>query len=465
MIVGTKRLRNGRRDGNDPIDRFGTFFHGPLGGLILRPWFDRVALRFMVRTFFPLSRLWAAAEAAGDDPRAFADQVPMELSRGPRHERLRAALARSAELKAAAGQAERAWQEAFFGTGPADELETVERHRRRSVSAFMAARWQFRFLRRAAPPVRFSTAGPDRAEQRFGRFRTDPAQLFTPPSGVAIAQSRSIAHDGFVHTWLNFKTPFADLGDTAWAHVYEPVGGYDHTVIMGHGLGIEADMWDGSLHMAPHFAGRRVRVIEPEAPWHGRRRPPGVYGGEPFIALGPFGAIEEFAAQVAEIGCLIGWARATGSGRVGIGGISLGALNSQLVVAHAQTWPQEMRPDAAFLVTTTDRLDEVAWYGGFAVGFGTAKAFAAAGWDHDHLMQWMPITAPVGEPSIPPERIVVMLGRRDSVMPFKGAEAFVRRWAIPEANLYLQRRGHFTVPLGLARDHGPIDRFCSVLGS
>jgi len=140
-------------------------------------------------------------------------------------------------------------------------------------------------------------------------------------------------------------------------------------------------------------------------------------------------------------------------------------LNSQLAVAHARAWPRDMRPDAAFLITTTDRLDEVAWYGGFAVGFGTAKAFAAAGWDHEHLERWMPMTAPVGEPSIAPERIVVMLGRHDSVMPFEGAIAFARRWAIPEANLYVQRRGHFTVPLGLARDHRPIDRFCAVLGT
>ena len=42
------------------------------GALILRPWFDHLALRFMVRTYFPLSRLWAAAELAGDDLAAFA---------------------------------------------------------------------------------------------------------------------------------------------------------------------------------------------------------------------------------------------------------------------------------------------------------------------------------------------------------------------------------------------------------
>ncbi|MBT5434311.1 MAG: hypothetical protein HOK83_11715, partial [Rhodospirillaceae bacterium] len=44
-------------------DRHSSWMTGPLGGLILRPWFDRLALAAMVKGYFPLSRLWAAAEA------------------------------------------------------------------------------------------------------------------------------------------------------------------------------------------------------------------------------------------------------------------------------------------------------------------------------------------------------------------------------------------------------------------
>jgi pimeloyl-ACP methyl ester carboxylesterase len=234
---------------------------------------------------------------------------------------------------------------------------------------------------------------------------------------------------------------------------------------MCHGLGIEADMWDGSLHMAPYFAGRRIRVIEPDAPWHGRRRPEGVHGGEPFVARGPVGAIEQFAAHVPEIGSLIGWARGTGPGKVGVGGISLGALNSQLVVAHCREWPREMRPDAAFLITTTDRLDEVAWDGGFATGFGTARAFAKAGWVRDQVTEWLPLTAPTADPSIAPDKIVMVQGSHDTITPFPGGLKFAHRWRLPDENLFVLRRGHFTVPLGLARDTRPIERFVRLLGS
>ena len=419
----------------------------------------------MVRTYFPVSRLWAAAEMAGDDLAAFANEVPMETPRRAVRDRLQSALADTAKLRELAQQAERDWQDAFFTPGAVGDLGAIAARRRQCVSRYMMARSRFRFLRRQAPPVRFATLAPDVAEARFGQYRDDPSGVFMPPANPAIRQSRAVTYGGFVHSWLRFETPNADLGDTVWAHVHEPVGGYDHSVIMCHGLGIEPDMWDGSLHMAPHFAGRRIRVIEPDAPWHGRRRPPGVHGGEPFVARGPVGAIEEFTAHVAEIGCLIGWARATGPGRIGVGGLSLGALNSQLAVAHGREWPAGMCPDAALLMTTTDRLDEVAWDGGFATGFGTAEAFASAGWTRDQLTSWLPLTAPLGEPSIEPAKIVMMQDSHDTITPFAGGLNFARRWRIPDDNLFVTRQGHFTVPLGLVRDCGPIDRFVALLGS
>ena len=50
----------------------------------------------MVRTYFPVSRLWAAAEMAGDDLAAFANEVPMETPRRAVRDRLQSALADTA---------------------------------------------------------------------------------------------------------------------------------------------------------------------------------------------------------------------------------------------------------------------------------------------------------------------------------------------------------------------------------
>ncbi len=416
-------------------------------------------------TFFPLSRLWAAAEVAGDDVGTFAAAVPIDPPARGARDRIGSALVHTARLREMADKAENEWRDAAFAPGAVGDFNRIAAERRRAVSAYMMARARFRFLRRRARPVSFQTVQLDTAQEHYGRFLADPSDLFGAPAKPAIRQSRALADPNYHHSWLKFETPFAAIGDTVWAHVFEPAGGYDHTVIMCHGLGIEADMWDGFLHMAPGFAGCRIRVIEPDAPWHGRRRPFGVYGGEPFVARGPAGAVEEFAAHVAEIACLVGWARETGPGRVGIGGISLGALNSQMAVAHSRSWPSDLRPDAAMLIATTDRLDEVAWDGGFAKGFGTPKAFALAGWARDDVAEWLPVTAPVGQPSIEPDKIVVVLGSHDTIMPFRGGRQFVQRWRIPQANLFVRGQGHFSAALGLARDGRPFDRFVDVLGS
>ncbi len=59
-----------------------------------------------------------------------------------------------------------------------------------------------------------------------------------------------------------------------------------------------------------------IRVIRPEGPWHGRRRLPGTYGGEPVLARGPGGLLDYFHAHVIELGRLVAWARATRGGPV-----------------------------------------------------------------------------------------------------------------------------------------------------
>ena len=60
----------------------------PLGALVARPWFDRVALRFIARRFLPLSRAWAAATIAEGSVERFLAEVPL-ADPGPRlHRRL-----------------------------------------------------------------------------------------------------------------------------------------------------------------------------------------------------------------------------------------------------------------------------------------------------------------------------------------------------------------------------------------
>src|SRR5690349_21526171 len=113
----------------------GPMFEGTMADLVLRPWFDRLALHAIVHWFFPLSRAWAAAIDA-PDLEAFLSAVgPVRVSAA----QVARAIAIAAERQRAYEQAAAAWETAFFG---ADRLTGVERaeaeeHRRQHAHAAM----------------------------------------------------------------------------------------------------------------------------------------------------------------------------------------------------------------------------------------------------------------------------------------------------------------------------------------
>src|SRR5262249_45711540 len=158
-----------------------------------------------------------------------------------------------------------------------------------------------------------------------------------------------------------------------------------------HGVGVETEFWSADLGRVDVLARVGIRVIRPEAPWHGRRRLPGWFGGEPAMAWGPAGLIGLFAAWVAEMAQLVSWARATRRGRVAVGGISLGALTSQLVATVAGGWPPAMRPDALLLVGTTADVVAAATEGGLARALGAGVQLAAKSWTPEALLRWAPL--------------------------------------------------------------------------
>ena len=79
----------------------------PLGGLIARPWFDHVTLRFLSKWYFPLSRLWAAAGIAAGSVERFAEAAPLAGLTPALGNRLRQPLADVACYRAAAFEASR----------------------------------------------------------------------------------------------------------------------------------------------------------------------------------------------------------------------------------------------------------------------------------------------------------------------------------------------------------------------
>ena len=433
---------------------------------MLRPWYDRAAIPLLSKLFFPLGRAWAAAEVAGSDVAVFeresggADRPSALVSR---------ALATAARGRHDYDHAERAWQEAVFGSNdPGGEAcAAAETHRERMAFRYMANRASFTALHALSPfpKLRVDIDGPATARARHGHRLTAP-DAFGPLADVDTwEQSRSVSADLGTVRWLRGYASKANPTDRPWARVtVAPRGETRPVLILSHGISMEDEFWGMSTRAASAVLASGLSLIQPEGPGHGRRRPTGRYGGETVFGRGPVGLMDYFFDHVRELGALVGWARKNLGGPVAVGGISLGALSAQLVATAARHWPQSNRPDAVFLVTPSPDLRAVAFQGRLTGALGLVNALHHAGWTDTTVAEWLTLLEPQGEPCVPPDRIVCLLGEVDDVTPHATGLDLTRRWRVPTANVFSRPNGHFTTSIGLLRDHEPLVRLASVLG-
>ena len=434
-----------------------------VGDLVLRPWFDWVALTSVARGYFPLSRAWAAALASGGSLAQFRAELGIDqISRTTTLPALALADNRHTAYEAAA----RDWETLFFdGDGAAPEiLVEAELARQDAAHQLMLTRFAFLPLRGRVPAVRWQVASPEEVAAKHGARLADPAAAFAVPAMPPLERSHSVLSAYGREYWLRYPSPV--MGDMAWARVVEPEHVKDPpTVIFLHGIAMETEMWRGAADMVSDLALDGIRVIKPEGPWHSRRRPEGWYGGEPAIGYGPLGFLDLFHAWIAEAAVLIGWVRGSSRAPVALGGVSLGALTAQRAAAAARHWPDEYRPDALLLVATSGAMLDVAHGGSLASAVNLAPQIEAADWTVETLAGWLPLLEPQEAPGLDPGRIVMVLGRSDDVMPTAGGLALAQRWGVPEANLFAREQGHFSVSLGLLRDRAPLARIKEILGS
>ncbi len=435
---------------------------GLLGDLVLRPWFDWIALRSVAHGYFPLSRAWAAALAAGSSVERFLEELP---GKDLPEDRVAWGLAQVERRRAAYESAAKRWEEAFFGAQDyrAETLVAAELTRHTAAHDRMATRYAFLPLVGRLPPVRWQVADPEVVEARHGGRLRAPEAAFPAPGPVDIEVSRRVAGAYGPEHWLRYRSPV--MGDRAWARVSLPEGVSDPpSLIFLHGIAMENEMWRGAAEPLTSGAIGGLRVIRPEGPWHGRRRVEGWYGGEPVIGGGPRGLLDLFHAWVAEVAILVRWARETSSGPVALGGVSLGALTSQLAAVAARDWPAELVPDALFLVATSGAVLDMAQDSSLARAVKLQPHIEARGWTPERLARWLPLLEPRGAPAMVPEHIVMLIGESDDLTQHPGGLALARTWGLPEANLFTRPQGHFSVSLGLLRDRAPLERLAEILG-
>ena len=437
------------------------------GTLFARPWFDRTSLFALRHVMFPASRLWAAAQVADGDLEQFLAAVPMAAPATGVH-KLTRVLEDVARAKVAAKAMDAEWERVFFGEG-----ETSALHRRAVEAARLAqsdlnngTRWRLRAtLRQTVPRAKLAIETPDAVEAIYGGGRSAFNALSAPPAVMPeVTVSRAFPTPFSRDFWLRFQSPSRRLGDMVYARVHEPANAENApTIIFGHGVCVEFDHWKGLIDECEALVRRGFRVIRPEAPWHGRRAPNGLFGGERTIGAFPMGLIDSFAGALQEWSVIADWARRRSTGALVFGGSSLGAMTAQLAASRAADGPDRLRPDALFLVTHTGDMAAAVLDGALANMWASTTDVERQGWSRDMARAYLSLINPIDPMPIPGHRIVSILGRRDKVLPFESGRQLLERWKVPAANSFIWDRGHFSVPTTLIRNTAPLDRLAQVV--
>ncbi len=434
------------------------FLAGPHGNLILRPWFDTIALNFVASWFCPLSRAWAAASISDGLIDRFREELDVPS--------LNLAQFASAIRKVSIAHAEfrdisEAWERIFFTTKDPAQRDLIDSYTAlfKSEQRQLAMRRFFLSLRPHVPPLKWEIATPEEVEaKQAGRLA---GCMFTNPENSEIVQSASILGEWGEEYHLKMCAPVGSTDDIARAHVFMPEDGEVKGTL--HGIGLEPVMWDALAHPAKALTRQGIRVVLPTGPWHGRRAPKGLFGGEHILRRGPLGFIEGFHAWVSEVALWIRWARTTADAPVGLGGVSLGALTAQIAATAASDWSESDRPDALLLITTTGDMRSVAFESNIGEKLGLTNEIKNYGWTEENLERWLPLLQPGQSLAVKPEKIVMLLGSADRLTPFEGGVALAEQWKIPEENLFIRRQGHFSGALGLSHDATPLKRFATAL--
>jgi hypothetical protein len=282
-----------------------------------------------------------------------------------------------------------------------------------------------------------------------------------------VEKSRIVDHGDVVEYWLRLESQGVgdDPTDTAYAHVYEPKqhGAALPTFIFNHGLAMEIEMMVDGPRSFTAMARVGMRIVMPDGPGHNRRVKPGLYGGESFLVEPPISGIQHFVRAGREYAALIAWCRAQGPGKVALGGISLGALCTQVTASRWRYWPAVAKPDVLLLMTTTARVSALPLESSLGQMADIDNEVRRHGWTAAHFAALESITDAGVEAPLDPSNIVLMIGKRDDVTPAAGGHILSQRWRVPQENLFLRDRGHFSAAIGLGVDPAPYARMFDIL--
>lgn len=217
-----------------------------------------------------------------------------------------------------------------------------------------------------------------------------------------------------------------------WAHPGRPHG----VVLAVHGFGMGHPPVDALVLLASTWFRHGLDVALLTLPYHGRRTPPGSrFSGERFAAAEPGTLNEAVRRALFEMQVVRRWLGALVQAPVGLLGLSLGGYLAAVAAG--------LDADLPFVVAMVPPVcfGDLAWRFAPARRDGRAPAVT-----RDDLRRLYRVHSPLSHPPrVPRERLLVVAGRGDRVVPPEHPHALWRHWGRPAIHWY--SGGHLT-PFG-----------------
>ncbi|MET1028939.1 MAG: hypothetical protein ABWY00_17345 [Dongiaceae bacterium] len=445
-------------------------------GSSLAPRLDLAIIGGISRLLKPV-RAWAAAEAAEGDVTRWRAELGLTAAASRFGDRT--LLRRLHRAASRAAWRHMIWESTLFNNAAlrdastssswATELAGLEQQRKRSQRAFHNMRPLFLpFATGAFPAIGAPPVAPVEAARLLSAMGTKRPPLVMGSALPNLQRSLAIVGASTLTYWLRWTTT---EGDTGYARVIEPLLTANGpaelpSIVICHGLGVEYETAGPSIAFTNTLARRGLRIVLPEAAGHGKRRRKGLYGGEAFLRGQPVSGVTHLLQSSAEAAEMVAWCRASGSATVALAGSSLGAMTAQLAAARAaESNVPEALPDHLLLVTPTGNLASLAFTSSLAIAAGLDRMVLEMGWTPESFRAWSMLVEPPLAPPIDPAAISMVLGTVDTVTPYADGLALAQRWQIPEKNLAIAGRGHFTSSIAMALPGSALDKLAVALAA
>lgn len=329
--------------------------------------------------------------------------------------------------------------------------------------------------RTVMPPP--EAAGEMRAQARFyGQpdLVTEPGRFFefsrrTEPVPAVRLEPRRPRVSGSERVRLTFESPYqpfnpafaaehATLTANRWTHTElwrhrrrEPAA----TIVLLHGFGMGNPWLDATLLMAPAFFATGLDVALFTLPLHGRRAPADTrFSGQLFASPNLMRMNESMAQAAQDLAALVAWLRTQGDAPVGILGLSLGGYVAALMAA--------LLPDLAFVVPMVAPVcfGDLAWR--FMSRSARYRDRPEEVLGLNELQAAYRVHSPLTHaPRVPRERLLIVAGRGDRVVPPHHAHWLWEHWGYPRSMWF---SGSHLAPFGRAQVLAGIRDFLADLG-